>query len=566
MALQYTENVALTGFEAAYEMYQVKDDELVPIRFGIYDDTVEYKGLLTETTTLVINDFGLYIWNGFELPENTKYDINIHASSGMKFYVSKVSQTLEEYGDINSFLIDLNGNTLKDIDGLDAGKNYVTVINGLAELRNFTSKGIYYIWTKTSDFFLLLSAADIRIDVIPEFSPTDYFVFNVTNTTNPPPCNSCRGKGKTMNAEGVYERCTTCNGSGTDTTANALEVAFVAQPSNSSNELYYAWVELDDDDVCPTCHGALTVENPQTVCPECNGAGYVYTNEDGTTVPCAICHGSKYGRSVCNCVTSGFNGTKNIRNNCRVEDLDTEQFKRLVVAPHSTSTRATGPVNIGCTTSSLSGTPTVMVWTASSTPITFSPVNPDMNPSVWSFEAQIASEGGTSECLAENTLITMADGSQKRIDEITVGEVVLDKNGKENLVYRVSHEIYAPHRYYYFSDGTVINEVMKHRFYNVEQGFYQLLQLWNIGEHAVNSKGEEIELIRVEEGIGNKQCFGIFTVAGNYYANGLLSGQAKCNTEFLADMTIDKAIDMLLSIDSEDGLLTALYENKGVLQ
>jgi hypothetical protein len=116
---------------------------------------------------------------------------------------------------------------------------------------------------------------------------------------------------------------------------------------------------------------------------------------------------------------------------------------------------------------------------------------------------------------------------------------------------------------YYFEDGTIINETHPHRFYNVDQGFWQRLQLWNIGDHAINQDGNKIALVSVERLEENIEMFGIWTDNGTYYANGLLSGAAFCNKELLAEATAEQAIDMMLSADEE--LLVQLMGLEGVL-
>lgn len=595
-AIKYGENVALSGMDAVMQMFQVKHNTLVPAAFGIYKtpnletETEPETGTETEPVyyeeayALYVNNFGIYVWQGFSINGNKKYDAVVTGSPGTTLYISKISKPLSGYEDINVFLSDLSLHVLTDVDGLDAGKNYATIqSDGKCYFNNLEENGWYYVWMKSADMLSMLLAANLTVDLIPVLNPNDYFIFRVTDTTNPPPCNTCRGRGQIKSStepDSPYVKCSVCNGSGVDNSAVALEVHFVAEPSDMTNEYTYAMLELDKDEVCPTCGGSTKVSNPQVDCPICNGQGSLYTAEDGSAIACAVCHGTGKAYKDCDCVAQGFNGTKSIRNKCQIKDLSASTLQTLSAGASFGS--YSGIVNIGRTTSSLENTPAVMVWTcAPNDSLAFTPPNPEMNNSLWSFEAQHASSGGSSgesgggtgsgdgtntECLAADTLITMADGTQRRIDSLSVGDEVLDKQGKANTIYRIGSGLFGPHTYYYFSDGTIINEVAKHRFYNVEQGFYQLMGLWNIGEHAINQNGELIELIKVEYGEGEKEQFGIFTVTGNYYANGLLSGQARCNTEFLADMTVEKAIDMLLSIDSEDGLLTALYEKRGVLQ
>lgn len=169
-----------------------------------------------------------------------------------------------------------------------------------------------------------------------------------------------------------------------------------------------------------------------------------------------------------------------------------------------------------------------------------------------------------SVCLSGDTLITMADGSTKRMDNICVGDVVLSKDGLPSRVHTTRRGRFSNyHTLYYFEDGTVINETHPHRFYNVDQGFWQRLQLWNIGDRAINQDGKEVALISVERLEEEIEMFGIWTDSGTYFANGLLSGAASCNKELLAEATAEQAIDMMLSADEE--LLVQLMGLEGVL-
>ena len=112
-------------------------------------------------------------------------------------------------------------------------------------------------------------------------------------------------------------------------------------------------------------------------------------------------------------------------------------------------------------------------------------------------------------------------------------------------------------------DGTVINETHPHRFYNVDQGFWQRLQAWKFGDHAINQNGENVALVSVERIDERIEMFGIWTDSGTYYANGLLSGAAFCNKELLAEASAEQAIDMMLSTDEE--MLIQLMGLEGVL-
>lgn len=161
-------------------------------------------------------------------------------------------------------------------------------------------------------------------------------------------------------------------------------------------------------------------------------------------------------------------------------------------------------------------------------------------------------------CLSGDTLITMADGSDRRMDEIQVGDLVMSQHGEPTIVEVASRGLFNTHHILYtFENGTVIDETHAHRFYNVEQGFWQNLEKWEIGEHAVTIDGLEVALLSKEVIHERAEMFGIWTESGSYYANGLLSGLAKCNQPLVEDASAEKAIDMMTSL-AEHQLLELL--------
>ena len=135
-------------------------------------------------------------------------------------------------------------------------------------------------------------------------------------------------------------------------------------------------------------------------------------------------------------------------------------------------------------------------------------------------------------CLTGDTLITLADGTEKRIDELTLQDKVLaidtetGKCGADEITYTDSteHKTFTEYDKWTFSDGTIVKTVHRHRFYNVEKQAMVYMDEWNIGEHAVNQNGEYIALVSHENVKEEVKHYTIFTKHQNYFANGLLSG------------------------------------------
>lgn len=135
-------------------------------------------------------------------------------------------------------------------------------------------------------------------------------------------------------------------------------------------------------------------------------------------------------------------------------------------------------------------------------------------------------------CLTGDTLITMSDGTLKRIDSVSVGDKVLSYNPEtmrleaDEVVYSdaTENKIHTQYDIWTFENGLKIKTVHRHRFYNVEKQAMVYMDEWDIGEHAIDIHGKPIALVKhetVEEKINH---YTIFTKNQNYFANGLLSG------------------------------------------
>lgn len=158
-------------------------------------------------------------------------------------------------------------------------------------------------------------------------------------------------------------------------------------------------------------------------------------------------------------------------------------------------------------------------------------------------------------CLAGDTPIIMADGTKKELQELQPNDWVLDMNGEKTRVLEVKRKAFDPsHALYFFENDIIIDVVGSHRFYNVEKGYWEHLYKWKLGEHALDFKGNKIKLLSKKKVFERKERFNLSTESGRYYANGLLSGPARCNRELLKDMTLKDAAKMLTTITSSQTL------------
>ncbi len=135
-------------------------------------------------------------------------------------------------------------------------------------------------------------------------------------------------------------------------------------------------------------------------------------------------------------------------------------------------------------------------------------------------------------CLTGDTLITLADGSSKRIDQLTLADKVLSYNPDtmllepDEITYTDSaeHKTHTEYKIYTFEDGTTVKTVHRHRFYNVERQAMVYMDEWKVGEHAITIDGKKIALVGHETIAEEVRHYTIFTKNQNYFANGLLSG------------------------------------------
>lgn len=318
---------------------------------------------------------------------------------------------------------------------------------------------------------------------------------------------------------------------------------------------------------CAACAGTGMLQNHES-CTNCGGSGKV----DGT---CTTCRGSGQVKKTCpDCSGDGI---------ADVECPDCGGTGVTGVSPCPTcgSRRwVTGLLTVD------SLTPTVKATAAPSDgsySVTFegeyhensqsakypAPPWPEWEYIVWceadSGEITIAMTSTNNQCLAGDTLITMADGSQKRLDGVRPGDLLLAGDGTPTRAVLVRRGRWSGHHTLYrFSDGTVIDEIHAHRFFNVEQGFWQLLERWRIGDHARRRDGAEAALVSVERVDEAAEMFGLWTESRDYWANGLLSGETAANQALLADATAEQAADMAASLD-EQAILQLMGVEGGLL-
>ena len=136
----------------------------------------------------------------------------------------------------------------------------------------------------------------------------------------------------------------------------------------------------------------------------------------------------------------------------------------------------------------------------------------------------------------------MADGTQKRLDEIEIGDSVLslDWETKDLIARKViftdkdENKSFTEFDRWIFADGTEIKTVHRHEFYNVEKGRMAYMDEWKIGDHAYRIDGSKVALVGHENVKETVKHYKI-TLEGdtNYFVHGLLNGDRNCPKEKL---------------------------------
>ena len=156
--------------------------------------------------------------------------------------------------------------------------------------------------------------------------------------------------------------------------------------------------------------------------------------------------------------------------------------------------------------------------------------------------SQGGDEGGG--CFGANMVVRMADGTDKPIGEVYPGSLVKAyncsyKDKSEELVdseVRFSsaglHRKSNTYERYKFSNGTVIDIVVRDRLYNMEENKMKWMDEWEIGEHALTYDGQEVALVSHETINGEIEYHDFICDYSNYFINGLLAGQKTARWPF----------------------------------
>lgn len=141
-------------------------------------------------------------------------------------------------------------------------------------------------------------------------------------------------------------------------------------------------------------------------------------------------------------------------------------------------------------------------------------------------------------------MVRMADGTDKPIGEVYPGDKVKAYNchnnsNDEELVdsevrFSSAGLVRNSNSYekYTFSNGTVIEIIVRDRLYNVEENKMKWMDEWEIGEHALTYDGQEVALVSHETINEDIEHHDFICDYSNYFINGLLAGQKTARWPF----------------------------------
>lgn len=345
--------------------------------------------------------------------------------------------------------------------------------------------------------------------------------------------------------------CADCGGTGRKAAGTAEWPAITITGTAPAGAAVY--LDEYDDGMCMYCGGCGKVtESSETVCGTCGGSGIV-TDSDGNETACSACSGVGTVTVTETAACSRCGGTGKAEGTMRAETLvpwvktsatadENGAFTMTFDGRYQWPSKALVPVASVKRASDDVSFRKYLVWTPGT--------DGTLTAAITNVTSKI--------CLSGDTLITLADGGTRRLAEVRPGDLLLAGDGTATRVRRVARGRWNDHHTLYrFEDGTVIDEIHAHRFYNCEAGFWQLLERWNIGDHARRQDGAEVALVSVERVEEPAEMFGLWTESRDYWANGLLSGETAANQALLADATAEQAADMMASLE-ESAILQLL--------
>lgn len=165
-------------------------------------------------------------------------------------------------------------------------------------------------------------------------------------------------------------------------------------------------------------------------------------------------------------------------------------------------------------------------------------------------------------CLVAGTLMSLADGTQKKIEDITHDDLLsvwnfdLGEQSEARPLWVKQAQTAYSYTLLKFSDGTELKTV-GHHIFNKQAGEFTKIVANDtpVGTVTVNEQGEEIVIVSKETVKETVDYYNIWTQYHlNAYANGVLTGNRYCNIYPVVDMKYVKDNRALRSVEEFAGI------------
>lgn len=137
-------------------------------------------------------------------------------------------------------------------------------------------------------------------------------------------------------------------------------------------------------------------------------------------------------------------------------------------------------------------------------------------------------------CLIEGTKILMADGTEKNIEEIVRGDVIMSYDPNVNQTCEavvldcVDTGVSDDYINYFFDNGSMLTVYDKHCFYNKEIGTAKDVKKWELGDTGIDQYGQDAMFVGSEElhYAGRKHHYDLRSSNMLFFANGILNAES----------------------------------------
>ena len=173
-------------------------------------------------------------------------------------------------------------------------------------------------------------------------------------------------------------------------------------------------------------------------------------------------------------------------------------------------------------------------------------------------------------CFIKGTLISLADGTSKPIEEITYTDLLAVWNFDEGHMdaslplWIKQVQTSAVYNKLTFSDGTVLKTVYKHRIFNKERGMFTYPmddEMTPLGTTTFNVRGEEVTLV-AKEVVGEEvEYYNIMPKQHvNLFANGILASWRFNNIYPISNMKFIKSEREFIPLSAYEGVPQEYYD------